>query len=478
MNRKVKRRILVGIFGFLSVLSLISAAAAGTTLRYHNRVLPNTYLAGVSVGNSTPEQALNKLRAKATALSGEPITLQLEDKTVTLTLTDLGVQLVPEQSSALVTASDDILLWTKPRYWKSFFSDKAQPLPFTIDEQKLRTALNEKFAVSNTAKDAVIVISNDNLTVQPASNGIWLDFTDIERQLTEQITNGSLQTVSAKYTETKASISTDAAEATRAVIAESFKPITLQSDSRKFTLTAADQYSVVDYTPANGQLNWAISKEKLSSLLSTKVASKINLKMVQKTILSDTGEITNQGRDGKEVELAALTTEVSRIITERVYEKPITVPVRTIAITERIIHPDYIANLFPGLYVDISIKTQTMYIMNGGTRMQQYLISSGRAGNPTPKGVFYIKNKIDIAQSRLYPGIWMRNWNALARNPDGSGYEGYGIHDLPAFNAAYTIIEGSSHLGRPVSHGCVRLGHEASIWFYQNIPVGTPVNIH
>jgi lipoprotein-anchoring transpeptidase ErfK/SrfK len=478
MNQELKRKLLVGLFGFLSVFSLISAAAAGTTLRYHNLVLPNTHLAGVSIGNSTPEQALNTLRAKAEALSSEPLSLQLEEKVVNTSLSELGVKINPEQSSALVTASDDIFLWLKPRYWKSFFSAKAEPLPFTIDEERLRTVLNEKFAVSNTAKDAVIVIENNNLIVQPASNGIWLDFADIETQITEQITNGSLRLVIAKYTETEAAISTAAAEATKTVVVESLKPITLQSDNRKFTLTAADQYTVIDYTANNGELDWSISKEKLSALLNSKVASKINLKMIQKTILSDTGEVTNQGRDGKEVELAALTNEVTRIITERAFEQPVPIPVRTVALTERIIHPDYVANLFPGLYVDISLKTQTLYIMNGPTRVNQFLISSGRAGTPTPKGLFYIKNKIDIAQSRLYPGIWMRNWNALSRNPDGSGYEGYGIHDLPAFNAAYTIIEGSSHLGRPVSHGCVRLGHEASIWFYQNIPIGTPVNIH
>lgn len=110
--------------------------------------------------------------------------------------------------------------------------------------------------------------------------------------------------------------------------------------------------------------------------------------------------------------------------------------------------------------------------------MLEFLISTGKQGTPTPTGLLYVKNKIELAESRLYPGIWMRKWNALAKNADGSGYEGYGIHDLPCFDRNCNIVEGASHLGYPVSHGCIRLGHDNAVWFYENIPVGTPVNIH
>jgi lipoprotein-anchoring transpeptidase ErfK/SrfK len=116
--------------------------------------------------------------------------------------------------------------------------------------------------------------------------------------------------------------------------------------------------------------------------------------------------------------------------------------------------------------------------MIGETKQAEYLISSGKRGTPTPSGVFYIKNKIPLAQSRLFPGIWMEKWNALARTPDGGGYQGYGVHRVPCFDPNCNSREPASHLGRPVSHGCVRIENAGADWVYDNAPVGTPVNIH
>jgi lipoprotein-anchoring transpeptidase ErfK/SrfK len=52
----------------------------------------------------------------------------------------------------------------------------------------------------------------------------------------------------------------------------------------------------------------------------------------------------------------------------------------------------------------------------------------------------------------------------------------YGIHELPEWPDG--TKEGESHLGTPVSHGCVRLGRGDAQAVYDWVEVGTPVFIH
>jgi len=118
-----------------------------------------------------------------------------------------------------------------------------------------------------------------------------------------------------------------------------------------------------------------------------------------------------------------------------------------------------------------------MYLIDNNNKLAEYHISSGKWSMPTPKGVMYIATKNPVGFSRKYT-LWMPWWNGLAPSPDGKGYLGYGIHELPCFDKSCTRREGESHLGTPVSHGCVRLGTGDAETVYNWAPVGTPVNIH
>ena len=52
----------------------------------------------------------------------------------------------------------------------------------------------------------------------------------------------------------------------------------------------------------------------------------------------------------------------------------------------------------------------------------------------------------------------------------------YGIHELPVWPNGYR--EGEDHLGRPVSHGCIRLGLDSAKFMYEWSNIGTPIFIY
>lgn len=104
----------------------------------------------------------------------------------------------------------------------------------------------------------------------------------------------------------------------------------------------------------------------------------------------------------------------------------------------------------------------------GGVKMGSFPISAGLSSMPTPKGHFKIEGKHPKAWSSY--GLWMPYWMALV--PSGR----FGIHELPIWPSGYR--EGEDHLGKPASHGCVRVGEGSAEFLYNWADIGTPVFIY
>lgn len=115
--------------------------------------------------------------------------------------------------------------------------------------------------------------------------------------------------------------------------------------------------------------------------------------------------------------------------------------------------------------IEVDLRTQTLKNFVGRYKLNEFLVSSG-ARNTTPKGEYKVKNKNPKAWSSY--GLWMPYW---------MGIEGqrFGLHELPIWPSGYR--EGESHLGRPVSHGCIRLGIGAAKTIYDWTEVGMKVFI-
>ncbi len=96
----------------------------------------------------------------------------------------------------------------------------------------------------------------------------------------------------------------------------------------------------------------------------------------------------------------------------------------------------------------INIKKQQLSYYVGKKKLGAFKISTGKQATPTPYGVHKILNKDKRAWSSMAK-LWMPWWMGFKGG-------GYGIHELPEWPGGKK--EGANHLGKPVSHGCVRLG--------------------
>lgn len=120
----------------------------------------------------------------------------------------------------------------------------------------------------------------------------------------------------------------------------------------------------------------------------------------------------------------------------------------------------------------IDISEQRMRRYEGSRLIATHLVSTGKWSMPTPIGSFAVRNKISTAYSRRY-ALYMDNWMAIT--PDGA----YGIHSLPYWKLKNGGIyyEGVAHLGKRVSHGCIRLSPKESAEVFKWASVGTAVTV-
>lgn len=116
----------------------------------------------------------------------------------------------------------------------------------------------------------------------------------------------------------------------------------------------------------------------------------------------------------------------------------------------------------------IDLKNQKLKYLVSDIILKEFPASSGKASMKTPSGEFKIVNKSKKAWSNTYK-LWMPYWLGL-----GNG--SFGIHELPIWPNGYR--EGADHLGKPVSHGCIRLGIGPAKYIFERVPAGTKVIIN
>lgn len=153
------------------------------------------------------------------------------------------------------------------------------------------------------------------------------------------------------------------------------------------------------------------------------------------------------------------------------------------------------ADFSGGKIIEIDLSDQKMSVRIGNHVIREFLISSGQPySHPTPRGNFEILFKQQVRIGGAPPFYIMPKWQAFKWN-------GYGLHGLPSLGSASVRAkireygpdeqvplevynndvmwtEAVEHVGRPVSHGCVRMGPEDADFLYDFTDIGTPVVIH
>lgn len=121
------------------------------------------------------------------------------------------------------------------------------------------------------------------------------------------------------------------------------------------------------------------------------------------------------------------------------------------------------------LKVNVDLKKQRVHILANGKTVYTMIMSSGM-DDSTPHGDYHINMR----------GKHFFNYEEKVGADYWVGFIGgeYLFHSVPTrYNFGEYIPSEGMKLGKPASHGCVRLSVADAKWFYKNIPDGTAVHI-
>ncbi|MBV8213894.1 MAG: L,D-transpeptidase family protein [Verrucomicrobia bacterium] len=136
----------------------------------------------------------------------------------------------------------------------------------------------------------------------------------------------------------------------------------------------------------------------------------------------------------------------------------------------------------PSLKIDL--ENQRAYFYKGDQIVGVSVVSTGREGYNTPDGEFQVTQKDLDHTSSLYGDYIGPNGEVVEQNvergkdprPPGTVFRGapmpyfLRIHGGIGMHAGYLP-------GYPASHGCIRLPEAMAVKFFDDAPVGTPVEI-
>lgn len=124
----------------------------------------------------------------------------------------------------------------------------------------------------------------------------------------------------------------------------------------------------------------------------------------------------------------------------------------------------------PGNYlIEVSLSEQKVRVFYKNSLLKEMICSSGAPLTPTPKGTFKTSDKIKYA--------WLAQYNVGAYY-FVRFYGSYLFHSTPFDKQGNLIEEEQQNLGKPVSHGCVRIDLNEEKWLYETVPSGVTVKIY
>ncbi|MDQ6746116.1 MAG: L,D-transpeptidase [Actinomycetota bacterium] len=119
--------------------------------------------------------------------------------------------------------------------------------------------------------------------------------------------------------------------------------------------------------------------------------------------------------------------------------------------------------------LQVSLGERRLTVLLGGRPVERYTVAVGRPSAPTPTGRFSVTDRLNTGDPSGPYGCCILALSALAPHAiqGWNGGNRIAIHSTPE----------TASIGKPVSHGCLRLSLPAGRWLLAHIPLGTPTII-
>lgn len=437
-----------------SIVAIIGFGLLGFTQVYANKIYPFISVQNVSVGGLTKVKAVEKLTSVYP--DSRDITFTTSDKTIMGSAHDISYSI--NYRSAIDTA-----------FAVGRGGELARSIALTANAPRvnvLSVLVKENPSLVTKPVDASYALTDGELTTVAQKDGTNLGISAIAQSIeTQLVTQGSIS-VPVISQPTHALITTQILNSLKPDVQKYLETqLSIVIGKKTYTPTVQDRFSFVTVQIRDGSPTVAPNDEAIKSYIAkldtdTSYAPKPD-------IYYTTGELSSEGVDGRSIDQEKAAYQLSQAYGNHDTSK-ITLATTVVPRTKKIIEAEYTPGLYAGKYIEVDLSSQTLYQFDGEVMAGKHRVSTGKWSTPTPIGTYTINSKNLRAYSSTYD-LYMPYWMAFIGST-------YGLHELPEW--ANGTKEGASHIGTPVSHGCIRLGVGDAVEVYDWADVGTTVVIH
>jgi lipoprotein-anchoring transpeptidase ErfK/SrfK len=137
------------------------------------------------------------------------------------------------------------------------------------------------------------------------------------------------------------------------------------------------------------------------------------------------------------------------------------------------------------VHIVISLPKQRAYLMTGDQIVIDSPISSGKRGHSSPSGHFSVLEKDPDHRSNIYGDFVDKSGRVVRAGisaridsaPSGTHYVGAPMKWFMRLTHEGVGMHIGILPGYPASHGCIRMPPDGAKLFYDNVKVGTPVDV-
>lgn len=302
---------------------LVLGALYSFEWRFQGRILPNVYVAGINLGETTPEDALATLRLHYERFQKQPLSLVYEGRIWRPSGEEIGLQIAwetaVEEAMAIGRQGSSLEQW-KQR-WQTWNGRYDLLLPASLDNSALRGYL-EGLArtIDRPPMDAALAVEDQDVYVRPGTTGRELQIVPCETSIKNSLATMSLDpiqlTVHVIPPDIDEQAATSAVETARKMLSG---PIILRVGEDTWTLTIEDIGEML--TIARGQdggydtLRVVLDQNALYEYASG-IADKVRVhpRNAHFRFNGDQLEIIDEGKNGRELSIDAAVALINEAV--------------------------------------------------------------------------------------------------------------------------------------------------------------------
>jgi hypothetical protein len=472
-RRKWLVRVCASLFGITTFAALVSLSLAGLAYAYRGRYYPGVRVGALSLTGMVKAEGEQRVQAVAQQYRDHLVVVSVPDMTqppqaenaaypdydIETTSQQLGLQMGEQQvleEAWRVGRQSRLDEWLRVVI-PALFSGRQYDLSYQVNPEAVQTFVHTQVLPRIvTPQPAKIVVRGSEVAIEDAKAGLTVD----EKELTEALLASLRNSGDSDTTYLRAPVKEVDSPITRVTVRpvadrlDSLGQVKVNLKAGEKTVNPTREQVLAWFAPVQnpqGEIEISLNQEAVSTYIKKNCPSetdqKRSLEAIVKAVSPYVGSV-GKAQAPPETLQVALTVNLKPSVTATPGE--------------------YTAGKFAGKYIEVNLKEQKMYLINGEVLEKTFTVSTGKWSTPTPTGTFAIKGKTKRAYSASY-GLYMPYWQNFLNNE-------YGIHELPEWPNGYK--EGENHLGTPVSHGCIRLGVGAAQEVYNWTEDGTPIYIH